>query len=163
MSINKIREREPFVIILIGPPLSGKTTWVKNNFSDIEVISRDDILMESCDYTNYNEAFNNVDQKNVDKLLLERFKELSTSKKNVIVDMTHMGSKRRKYNLSHFGDDYYKVGVIFPFLKEKEYIKRNEKRVLEEDKDISMNVVNNMISNFVPIKSDEGFNKIISL
>jgi predicted kinase len=155
--------KEPFVIILVGPPLSGKTTWIRNNFPTTEVISRDEIVMEVYGSRNYTEAFNKVDQKEVDRVLDARLKEANQLKKNVIIDMTHMASKRRKQNLDYFSDDYYKLAVIFPILKEEEYERRNKKRIEEENKDLPMHIVRNMISSYQPIKSEEGFNKVISL
>jgi predicted kinase len=161
MSIKNLKE--PFVIILIGPPLSGKTTWIRENFPTTEVISRDEIVMEVYGSRNYTEAFKSVDQKEVDKVLAQRFLDANKEKKNVIVDMTHMASKRRKQNLNYFTDDYYKLGVIFPILSDDEYVKRNQKRIEEENKDLPMGIVKSMISSYQPITSDEGFNKVISL
>ena len=161
MSIKNLKE--PFVIILIGPPLSGKTTWIRENFPTTEVISRDEIVMEVYGSRNYTEAFKSVDQKEVDKVLTQKFIDANKEKKNVIVDMTHMASNRRKQNLNYFTDDYYKLAVIFPILSEEEYVKRNQKRIEEENKDLPMGVVKSMISSYQPITSDEGFNKIISL
>jgi len=155
--------KEPFVIILIGPPLSGKTTWVRNNFPDVNVISRDEILMEVYGSDNYDEAFKNVNQKRVDRVLHERLVSADENMENVIIDMTHMTSKRRKHNLNYFGDDYYKVGVIFPILSDDEYEKRNQKRSDEENKYIPIGVIKRMISSYQTIQSDEGFDKIISL
>ena len=161
MSIKNLKE--PFVIILIGPPLSGKTTWIRENFPTTEVISRDETVMEVYGSRNYTEAFNNVDQKEVDKVLTQKFLDANVAKKNVIVDMTHMASKRRKQNLNYFTNDYYKLAVIFPILSEEEYVKRNQKRIEEENKDLPMGIVKSMISSYQPITSDEGFNKVISL
>ena len=155
--------KEPFVIILVGPPLSGKSTWIRENFPTTEVISRDEIVMEVYGSRNYTEAFKSVDQKEVDKVLAQRFLDANKEKKNVIVDMTHMASKRRKQNLNYFTDDYYKLGVIFPILSDDEYVKRNKKRIEEENKDLPMGIVKSMISSYQPITSDEGFNKVISL
>jgi len=155
--------KEPFVIILIGPPLSGKTTWIRENFPTTEVISRDEIVMEVYGSRNYTEAFNNVDQKEVDRVLTQKFLDANKEKRNVIVDMTHMVSKRRKQNLNYFTDDYYKLAVIFPILSEAEYERRNQKRIEEENKDLPMRIVKSMISSYQPITSDEGFNKVISL
>jgi predicted kinase len=155
--------KEPFVIILIGPPLSGKTTWIRENFPTTEVISRDEIVMEVYGSRNYTEAFNNVDQKEVDRVLTQRFIDANSSKKNVIVDMTHMASKRRKQNLNYFSNDYYKLGVIFPILSDEEYERRNKKRIEEENKDLPMKIVKSMISSYQPIGTDEGFNKVITL
>ena len=155
--------KEPFVIVLIGPPLSGKTTWVKENFPTTEVISRDEILMEVYGSKNYTEAFKNVDQKEVDKILHERLIDANLQKKSVIVDMTHMVSKRRKNNLNYFSDDYYKLAVIFPILSDQEYERRNKKRIEEENKDLPMHVIKNMISSYQPVSTEEGFDKVISI
>ena len=161
MSIKNLKE--PFVIILIGPPLSGKTTWIRENFPTTEVISRDETVMEVYGSRNYTEAFNNVDQKEVDKVLAQKFLDANVAKKNVIVDMTHMASKRRKQNLNYFTNDYYKLAVIFPILSEEEYVKRNQKRIEQENKDLPMGIVKSMISSYQPITAEEGFNKVISL
>jgi predicted kinase len=161
--LNLKNVKEPFVIVLVGPPLSGKTTWIKNNYPTTEVISRDEIVMEVYGSRNYTEAFNNVDQKEVDRVLTQKFLDANKEKRNVIVDMTHMVSKRRKQNLNYFTDDYYKLAVIFPILSEAEYERRNQKRIEEENKDLPMRIVKSMISSYQPITSDEGFNKVISL
>lgn len=155
--------KEPFVIILVGPPLSGKTTWIKNNFPTTDVISRDEIVMEVFGSRNYSEAFDKVDHKEVDKLLDLRLKEANLNQKNVIVDMTHMVSKRRKSNLAYFSDNYYKMAVIFPILPDEEYERRNLKRIQEENKDLPMHVIKRMISSYQPISKDEGFDKIITI
>jgi predicted kinase len=156
--------KEPYVILLIGPPLSGKTTFIRNTFKDesFELISRDQIVMDVYGSDDYNEAFNRVDQKEVDKVLVNTMISVSKSKKNAIIDMTNLSSKRRRYNLSFF-DDYYKMAVIFPILDESEYERRNSKRTLEERKTIPMHVIKNMISSYQPIKHDEGFDRVISI
>jgi predicted kinase len=161
--MNLKQLKEPFVIILIGPPLSGKSTWIRENFPTTEVISRDETVMEVYGSRNYTEAFNNVDQKEVDRVLTQKFLDANAAKKNVIVDMTHMASKRRKQNLNYFSDDYYKLGVIFPILSDDEYERRNKKRIEEENKDLPMRIVKSMISSYQPITPDEGFNKVITL
>ena len=155
--------KEPFVIILIGPPLSGKSTWIRENFPDTNVICRDEILMDVYGSRNYTEAFNKVNQKEVDKVLHQSLVDANKEKKNVIVDMTHMGSKRRKQNLNYFTKDYYKLGVIFPILSDEEYVRRNQKRIDEENKNIPMSVIKGMISTYQTISPQEGFNKVISL
>lgn len=161
MDLKKIKE--PFVIILIGPPLSGKTTWVRQNFPDTEIISRDEILMEVYGSKNYDEAYKNVDQRRVDRVLKDRLENANTEGKNAIVDMTNMTSKRRRSNLDYFSDDYFKLGVIFPILKDDEYEKRNQKRIIEENKNLPMHIVKRMISQYQPIRPEEGFDKILSL
>lgn len=163
MNLDKLKE--PYVIILIGPPLSGKTTWINNNFEpgSFELISRDKIVLDLHGEDDYNTAFKTVDQKEVDRILVNKLATTSKEGKNAIVDMTHMNSKRRKYNLSFFGSEYYKLAVIFPILKDEEYVVRDKKRTEEENKSIPMQVIKGMISSYQPVNKSEGFDKVISL
>lgn len=154
--------KSPFVIILVGTPLSGKSTWVRKALPDVKVISRDNIIMSLSDTDNYTESFRKVDQKKVDKILKEELETYGKSKENVVIDMTHMRPKRRIYNLSYF-KNHYKIAVVFPILSEKEYKKRNEKRNKEENKYIDYKIVESMISRYTKIESREGFDKVIYL
>jgi predicted kinase len=155
--------KEPFVIILSGPPLSGKTTFIKTNFPDTEVISRDEIVMEVYGSRNYSEAFKNVDQNKVDKTLRDRMTEYGKEGRNVLIDMTNLSPKTRKSNLAYFGKDYYKVVVSFNILPMDEYKRRNNYRKETENKYIPDGVLTTMISNYVVPTLDEGFNEIILL
>jgi tRNA uridine 5-carbamoylmethylation protein Kti12 len=168
MDLSKFKNlKSPYILILIGTPLSGKSFFYRKFISEVdsnvELISRDEIVMEVHGSRNYTESFNNVDQKEVDRVLNQKFLDANLTKKNVIVDMTHMSSKRRKKNLNYFSNDYYKLGVIFPILSDDEYERRNQKRIEEENKDIPMRIVKSMISSYQPITLDEGFNKLITI
>ena len=52
---------KPFVILLVGPPLSGKSFYIKeylkNIDSNVRVISRDELVMEVYGSDDYNTAF----------------------------------------------------------------------------------------------------------
>lgn len=167
MYLSKFKNlKSPYILILVGPPLSGKSffyrKFIKEVDSNVTLISRDEIVLNLHGDNDYNEAFNKVDQKEVDKVLVNTIMSASKARKNVIIDMTNLSSKRRKYNLSFF-EDYYKMAVIFPILEEEEYERRNAKRTLDENKTIPMHVIKNMISSYQPIKHDEGFNRVISI
>lgn len=165
MSLNIKHLKEPWVLTLIGPPLSGKDTWIRNNFdlNEVVMISRDQILMDVYGSDNYDEAFKNVNQKEVDRVLISTIQKAVKEKKNVIINMTNMTRKRRTYNLGFFSDDYYKVAVIFPILDEAEYERRNLKRKEEEQKFIPSHVLKSMISSYQSVTKEEGFDKIVSL
>ena len=168
MELSKFKNlKSPYILILIGPPLSGKgwfcNLFKKNIDSDVLIVSRDETVMEVYGSRNYTEAFKSVDQKEVDKVLTQRFLDANKEKKNVIVDMTHMASKRRKNNLNYFSNDYYKLAVIFPILSDDEYDKRNRKRIEEENKDLPIHIVKSMISSYQPDTPEEGFDKVISI
>jgi predicted kinase len=164
-AINTLKS--PFVILLVGPPLVGKSTaiksWLENYNGEVTIISRDAIVLEQYGSDDYSAAFNSVNQKQVDKILVSRLEDANMNKDNVIIDMTNLTTKRRSYNLSFFDEDYYKVAVIFPFLEWNEFVSRNEKRKIEENKFIPEYVIKNMMGSFSPIKDSEDFDKVISL
>jgi len=155
--------KDPFVIILVGPVLSGKSTWIKNNYPNVNVISRDEIVMEIAGTRDYNKAFKIVNHKLVDKVLAERFIDANSSKKSTIVDMTNMTVKRRAQTLRYFDDDFYKLAVNFPILSDDEYNRRNTYRNINENKWISPVVITGMIDSYQEPTTDEGFNDIIFL
>ena len=155
--------KEPFVILLVGPTLSGKSTWIRNNYPNVNVISRDEIVMEVAGTRDYNKAFDTVDQKLVDKVLAERLTESNSNKTSTIVDMTNMTVKRRAQTLRYFDDIFYKVAVIFPILSDDEYQKRNIDRNAKENKWIPPSVIKSMIDSYQQPTTVEGFDNIISL
>jgi len=165
MDLSKLRNiKTPYILILIGPPLSGKSVFCKKFIgeidSDVTIISRDQVILDVYGSDNYTDAFKNVDQKEVDRALINNIKKASVG--NTIIDMTNLTTKRRKYNLSFF-PNHYKVGVIFPLLEKEEYDRRNAKRLEEENKHIPHFVLTRMISSYTPIAEGEGFDKVISL
>lgn len=153
------------VILLVGPPLSGKDTYLRSqDYSDFTIISRDDILMSLHTNNDYSEAFHKVDQKEVDRLLIQKIQDCIDNKKNVIINMTNLTKKGRNRHLSKFpNSDYVKIAVVFPKLDIDEYINRNLKRKNEENKLIPLNVIESMIDNWEDVTPDEGFDQIIKL
>lgn len=153
------------VILLVGPPLSGKDTYLRSqDYSDFTMISRDDILMSLHDTDDYSEAFSQVDQKEVDRLLNQKIQDCIDGKKNVIINMTNLTKRGRNRHLSKFpNSDYEKIAIVFPKLDITEYINRNLKRKNEENKFIHLNVIQSMIDNWEDVTSDEGFDSIVKL
>jgi predicted kinase len=158
-----MKAKDPYVFILVGLPLSGKSTWIRRNYPDAKVISRDDLVLEVYGSDNYSEAFKNVDQKEVDRTLDLRLKDANLNKENVIVDMTNLTTKRRKQTLRYFSDDYYKEVVVFPILDKDEYASRNKERNERENKWIPPFVITSMLESYIVPTLDEGFDKITIL
>ena len=150
-------------MMLIGPTLSGKSTYIRNNYPNVEVISRDEIVMEVFGSRDYNLAFKEVDQKEVDRVLASRLKEANDSKKSVIIDMTNMTVKRRMATLRNFDKDFSKIAVVFPILSDEEYIKRNIDRNSKENKWIPPFVIKSMIDSYQEPSIQEGYDRIITL
>ena len=150
-------------MLLVGPTLSGKSTWIRNNYPTINVISRDEIVMEVAGTRDYNKAFETVDQKLVDRVLAERLTDANLTKTSTIVDMTNMTVKRRSQTLRYFDDSFYKIAVVFPILSDEQYQMRNIDRNSKENKWIPPSVIKSMIDSYQEPTSDEGFSKIILL
>lgn len=142
------------VIVMIGLPASGKSTYIKQNRIDgYEILSRDDIIDEigvALGYDNYNDAFKNVDQQYVDKLFDIRKNIIIKQKKNVIIDMTNMSRKSRRKKLSNF-NNYNKKAIVLMASIEK----IDSRMVSRPNKTISDDVVFNMAKNFYPPMYDE--------
>ena len=155
--------KNPFVIFLVGPPLSGKDTLIRNlELSNVVVVSRDDIVLEMCPGLNYNDAFKSVNQKQVDKVLKARLIDLANSGKNVIINLTNLRRKKRNLFKSYFSKEYVKVSIIFPILSLQEYEKRNKVRFESENKNISRSVMEDMINGYESIDESENFDKVIN-
>lgn len=155
--------KEPFVMMLIGPTLSGKSTYIRNNYPNVEVISRDEIVMEVFGSRDYNLAFKEVNQKEVDRTLALRLKEASDLKKSVIIDMTNMTVKRRMATLINFDEDFSRIAIVFPILSEEEYAKRNIARNAKENKWIPPAVIKSMIDSYEEPTSEEGYDRVVIL
>ena len=153
------------VILLVGPPLSGKDTYLKNkDYPDYEIISRDDILMSLHETDDYSSAFNTINQKEVDKILNQKIQDAISEKKNVIINMTNLSKKSRNKHLCKFPKETYdKIAIVFPKLKLYEYELRNIKRKNESNKFIPIEVIKDMIDRWENVTLEEGFNTIIKL
>ncbi len=168
MDLNNLRDyiielQAPFCILLVGTPLSGKDTLINHlGISDVEVISRDSIILELCPGQDYNKAFNSVNQKEVDKILKNKIDEISKNKKNVIINLTNLRSKRRKQFLSKFDSDYLKLAIVLPLLTKEELVCRNITRQSTEGKFIPLNVIDEMLTGYQMVQIEEGFNQIIN-
>ena len=150
-------------MMLIGPTLSGKSTYIRNNYPNTEVISRDEIVMEVFGSRDYNLAFKEVDQKEVDRVLAKRLKDANDLKTSVIIDMTNMTVKRRMATLRYFDKDFSRLAVVFPILSDEEYTKRNIDRKSKENKWIPPFVIKSMIDSYQEPTLEEGYDRIIIL
>ena len=163
MNINQLKNKK-FLILLIGHPLVGKSTFIKNKLNnlDFNLISRDNIILELSSTNEYNKAWDEVNHKEVDHILNERIDNSIINNESVVIDMTNLTKKRRKGFINRF-NGYYKVGILFDILPSDEIKSRNEKRNNEESKYINESIINTMISSYQIPTKEEGFDKIINV
>lgn len=158
--IFRLKNTEGNLIIMVGPPLSGKSTLIKKISDYCEIISRDDIVMELGDGLNYQDSFKTVSQKHVSAKLRSKISEAGKSDRNVAIDMTNLKPKGRRAHLKNF-PTHTKIALVISDLTLEELMERNEKRYKEEDKFIPEFVIKQMMSNYTFPTKEEGFDYII--
>lgn len=151
--IDKIEDNVPTKItentitLLIGPPLSGKSTWLKSNRLNEVVICRDDIVFQMGGSGSYSERWNSIDQKEVDKEFNRLVTEALRSKKDVIIDKTNCSIKSRRSILSQAPKDYKKKAVVF-YTPYDELLKRNRQRFEKEGKYVNEGAIKQIIKSY---------------
>ena len=155
--------KEPFLIILTGPPGSGKSTVtkiLKEVIPSFEVASTDNIIEHLCDQEGitYAEGFT----KFIGKATSEYNKKLSeyiSNKTNVVVDRTNMNEKGRQKLLNSFSG-YNRYAIAFE-LDDNELNRRNEKRANETGKTIPPHVMESMKESYQRPSVEEGFIEVV--
>jgi predicted kinase len=152
----------PTITFLVGPPASGKSTWVSKNSGDATIISRDDILDKlRKDYNlSYVESFSNQELQNkVNSELNNHIAKSLKSIKDIIVDMTNMNKRSRSFILNKVPDIYTKNAVVFNVPK-PELLRRLKKREMETGKSVPLHVVDSFIDSYEKPTNSE-FDNII--
>jgi predicted kinase len=157
---NLIKKESNILIVMVGVPLSGKSTIIKELKDYCNVISRDDIVMELSNTDVYSDSLQSVDQKKVNSILNTRLRIAGKSNENVIIDMTNFSPKRRKSHLRIF-KDHKKIALVLKLLPFETLLERNEKRFKEEKKFVPEKVIAFMIENYKYPTKEEGFDYII--
>lgn len=155
----------PNLIILVGPPGSGKT-YITNRilaYNDYVVISSDDIIQSYADDEGitYSEAF----PKYISFAEEESFREYKQTLKlfqNIIVDRTNMTVKSRSKYLRLVPTFYHKTAIVMDWknIPEDEYNSRLTKRE-EEGKIVPRSVIQDMKNRYEPPTLEEGFDEVI--
>lgn len=156
---------KPKIYVLVGLPGSGKSTWIKNNRKNIgenaAIVSSDDYIdMKAAEEgKTYSQAYSD----HIGGATMHAKKTFSEAVKegrNIVVDQTNMGTKRRKTWLSQVGNKYEKIAVVFD-VPERELFERLNDRAQKTGKIIPMKVIDEMASRYNPPSKEEGFDKII--
>lgn len=135
----------PKITFLVGPPCSGKSTWIKNNNTTSVVVSTDDLISWYANKVGktYDQVFASGLFNSFDKIFTQMIKDYSSEGKDIIVDRTNLTTKGREKLLSLVPENYEKHAVVFntPL---KVLLERNKLRSQETGKTIPEFVIKNM-------------------
>ena len=167
MLLNEVASTNtPEIIILVGLPGSGKSTYIKQLKSkkNYVVVSTDDIFdrFAADAGINYNQAFKILPYKEAEREMFDSLRAAVTQKKSIIVDQTNTTIKSRARKLGAVTKGYKKIAVVFS-VDEKELQRRLDQREKEIGKSIPKDVIQSMKTSFQPPSKAEGFDEIIKV
>lgn len=150
------------LIVLCGPPGSGKSTWIKRNesrFGKHIVVSRDEIRFKMVAP---NEEYFSREGEVFAEFIKEIKEGINSDLDTVIVDATHINEASRGKLLRSIGMDLRKVdtvSAVYIKVSLKTAIERNKKRIGTRSF-VPETAIHNMYSNFTIPSHEEGFDTI---
>ncbi len=152
--------------VMVGLPGVGKSTYIKSlkeQFSNLVVISRDDLLEEFAKEhgISYHEAYNqNTYNGNpIDTKLNFNKAKACQDGKTVVVDMTNMTIAARRRAMGNAPKYYKKIAIVFEVEDQEEHKRRLDSR---PNKFIPQSALEFLQSIYVNPSTDEGFDEIIT-
>ncbi|XP_027931572.1 heterogeneous nuclear ribonucleoprotein U-like protein 1 isoform X3 [Vigna unguiculata] len=162
------------MIMMVGLPASGKTTWaekwVRDHPEKRYVLLGTNLILDQMKVpgllrrNNYGERFDLLMDRatGIFNILLSRAANIP---RNYIIDQTNVYKSARKRKLKPFAD-YKKIAVVV-FPKPEELKIRSDKRFAEMGKEVPLDALNKMIANYVLPESkdmphsDEVFDQVM--
>lgn len=157
MNVNNWKK--PFVVMMIGLPGSGKSTWIKQNLPGIKVLSTDDLIEKYA--ADRGKTYSEVFAKAAPLAAAKFDQQLKSAAKNgesVIIDQTNMGKKSRMNKIAPF-KNHYKVAIMVS-ADPTELKLRLAHRAEMTGKHIPEKVIDQMARSFQTITDDEGWNEV---
>ena len=152
----------PRLMMLVGPPGSGKSTWRDHmRPSDAIVVSTDDVVERwgAERGLNYTQAFRSIDFKVAEREAMTAFATGLAERRDIVVDRTNMTLKSRARFLAQVPRDYRKIAVVFD-VPADELRARLAQRAAATGKTIPAAVVTDMLAKYEPPTADE-FDEIV--
>lgn len=152
----------PKVIMLIGLPGVGKSTWLAQqsiDWNNSVLVSTDNIIDQRAQVQGktYSQVFKQEIQ-SAARLMNSILQRAIADNKDVIWDQTNISAQARKGKLIQFPADYEKIGVFFVTPADEEHQRRLNSR---PGKIIPHAVIQNMKAQLQQPTEAEGFDQII--
>lgn len=154
----------PTLYMMIGIPLSGKSTWINNSgikSNNTVVLSTDNTIeaIAKASGKTYNDVFKDNIKLAETQLKKDRERAI-TEGRDIIWDQTNLSKKSRAGKLTTVPGAYRKVAVVFPHPSSDVLVARNQARS-KLGKHIPDNVLSSMMKTYEEPSHDEGFESII--
>lgn len=142
---------KPKAIFMVGLPGCGKSTYIQKNCSDYLVVSRDAQIHKLEPGLSYHDAWEKVDQNEVNKMFEQDLSSAISSNKNIIIDMTNLTYKGRRKFYDRLKSKYsVKNIVLMPDFSV--VLSRNSERT---GKVIPKDIIINMMKNaYLPFENE---------
>lgn len=149
------------IVLLVGPQGCGKSTFIKDEYKDYTIISRDSILLEygkeKFGNIPYSEIWNLLDdgmQKEIDFIENNLFTRAVNNRENIVIDKTNISPKARRRKIGQLPKSYKKVAILF-LTGMKDLTRISNERINLGDKLIDINLINKFIKGFTMVTHDE--------
>ena len=158
---------QPTVIMLVGIPGSGKSTWVRDFLSTCvdknswTVLGTDLIIDEYAEEKgiSYQDAHKTLTRKKVESKFKAQLRDAFKKNMNVLWDQTNVGRNARAKKLAMIPANYNVEAVVFE-LDRDEVNRRLAKRQTETGKFVPNFVVDQMMADYSRPSKTEGFSKV---
>lgn len=142
------------LILLVGIPASGKSTFREVNFPELKVISPDSFV----GYTKENPWTPKsvmIAWKKSDELLMEY---INNGESKIIFDATFVNPKRRKKYIKIAKENNIKISAIYINTPFEIATERNKKR--DQYRMVPENTMQEMYKRLIPPSMEEGFDEV---
>jgi predicted kinase len=120
ISIGRVMDRCPNLIIPVGAPGTGKSTWIKQHLDettrDVVVLSSDDQIEAKgqAEGKTYSEVYAaGIDMKALESVMGGQLRTAVAERKDIIVDRTNMRVKSRNRWMSQVPKHYVRIALVF--------------------------------------------------
>lgn len=151
------------IIMLVGPPCSGKSTWRQRNCPDHVLIDTDSYIERRAQEqgSTYGAVFDS-EIRAAEADMQQRLRFAVARGADMVWDQTNMTRRSRLRKLALIPEFYHRTAVVFQ-VDIDELALRNQVRAQNTGKEIPWKVIRDMINSFEMPAADEGYDRGVQI